>query len=154
VTVHELRGIAATEALAARIAALARTRDVIALEGPLGAGKTAFARFFIAALARAEGRAVEEVPSPTFTLVQTYMFARFTVFHFDLYRISDPRETLELGLEDALVDGVTLIEWPEKLGALLPDDRLHIALSLTAAPDVRMARIEARGSWQGRWPDG
>ena len=148
----ELDGLAATEALAARIAALAQKGDTIALQGPLGAGKTAFARFFIAALARAEGKPVEEVPSPTFTLVQSYDFARFTVHHFDLYRLADPREALELGIEDALEDGIVLIEWPEKLGTLLSADRLHIALSLTAASDVRMAYIEARGSWQRRWP--
>jgi tRNA threonylcarbamoyladenosine biosynthesis protein TsaE len=147
----ELRGLAATQALAARVAALAKRGDTIALEGPLGAGKTSFARFFIAALAQAEGRAIEEVPSPTFTLVQTYEFARFTVHHFDLYRIADAREALELGLEDALADGVCLIEWPEKLGPYLPADRLHVALALTAAPDVRMAEIEAFGSWRERW---
>jgi tRNA threonylcarbamoyladenosine biosynthesis protein TsaE len=148
-----LEGLAATETLAARIAALVRPGDVIALQGPLGAGKTAFARGFIAALARAEGRPAEDVPSPTFTLVQTYEFARFAVHHFDLYRIDDPRETRELGLEDAR-DGVVLIEWPEKLGADLPLDRLHITLAPGPAPDVRMARIEAFGSWQGRWRDG
>jgi tRNA threonylcarbamoyladenosine biosynthesis protein TsaE len=148
-----LESLAATETLAGRIAALARPGDVIALQGPLGAGKTAFARGFIAALARAEGRPAEEVPSPTFTLVQTYEFARVTVHHFDLYRIEDPRETRELGLEDAR-DGVVLIEWPEKLGADLPRDRLHITLAPGPAPDVRMARIEAFGSWRGRWRDG
>lgn len=149
-----LDGLAATEDLAARIAALARPGDVIALEGPLGAGKTAFARGFIRACARAEGRAPEEVPSPTFTLVQDYEFARFTVHHFDLYRIANAREARELGLEDAREDGVVLIEWPERLGVELPIDRLHIGLAPGPAPDVRMARIEALGSWQDRWQDG
>jgi tRNA threonylcarbamoyladenosine biosynthesis protein TsaE len=153
VTARELRGLAATRSLAARVAALAKAGDTIALEGPLGAGKTSFARFFIEALAKSESRAVEEVPSPTFTLVQTYDFDRFTVYHFDLYRIADPSEALELGLEDALAEGVCLIEWPEKLGPYLPVDRFHIALALTAAPDVRMARIDALGSWRERWRD-
>jgi tRNA threonylcarbamoyladenosine biosynthesis protein TsaE len=145
-----LDGLAATESLAARIALLARVGDTIALEGPLGAGKTAFARGFIAALAQAEGRAEEEVPSPTFTLVQTYEFARFTVSHFDLYRIADAREARELGLDDALAEGVALIEWPDRLGALLPEDRLHVTLSMGEAPEARRARIEPRGSWRER----
>jgi tRNA threonylcarbamoyladenosine biosynthesis protein TsaE len=149
-----LADLAATERLAARIAALARPGDVIALEGPLGAGKTAFARGFIAALALAEGRVPEDVPSPTFTLVQAYEFSRFTVHHFDLYRLEEASEARELGLDDARADGVVLIEWPERLGSLLPQDRLHIALAPGPAPDVRMARIEALGSWQGRWEDG
>ena len=147
----ELRGLDATKSFAKRIAELSRSGDTIALEGPLGAGKTSFARFYIAALAEAESRAIEEVPSPTFTLVQTYEFARFTVHHFDLYRIADPSEALELGLDDALADGVALIEWPEKLGPYLPADRFHIALAHAAAPDVRMAQIDALGSWRDRW---
>ena len=149
-----LADLAATERLAARIAARAQPGDVIALQGPLGAGKTAFARGFIAALAHAEGRAPEDVPSPTFTLVQVYEFARFTVSHFDLYRLEAAEETRELGLEEARLDGVVLIEWPERLGVLLPQDRLHIALAPGPAPDVRMAHIEAFGNWQGRWADG
>jgi tRNA threonylcarbamoyladenosine biosynthesis protein TsaE len=154
VTEIVLADLAATERLAARIGALARPGDVIALQGPLGAGKTAFARGFIAALARAEGRAAEDVPSPTFTLVQSYDFARFTVHHFDLYRLEDAAEAQELGLDEARDGGVVLIEWPERLGALLPQERLHIVLAPGPAPDVRMARIEAFGSWQGRWEDG
>lgn len=148
-----LASLSATEEFAAQIAALVRPGDVIALEGPLGAGKTAFARGFIAALARAEAKAPEEVPSPTFTLVQSYEFARFTVHHFDLYRIADAREAHELGIEDARADGVVLIEWPEKLGPDLPPDRLHITLAPGPEPDVRMAHVEACGSWQGRWRD-
>jgi tRNA threonylcarbamoyladenosine biosynthesis protein TsaE len=156
VRVSEIRlaDLAATERLAARIAVHARPGDVIALQGPLGAGKTAFARGFIAALARAEGRPPEDVPSPTFTLVQAYEFARFAVHHFDLYRLEDAGEALELGLDDARADGVVLIEWPERLGPLLPQDRLHIALAPGPAPDVRMARIEEFGNWLGRWEDG
>jgi tRNA threonylcarbamoyladenosine biosynthesis protein TsaE len=154
VTAIRLADLAATETLAARVAALARPGDVIALEGPLGAGKTAFARGFIAALSASEGRPAEEVPSPTFTLVQSYVFKRFTVHHFDLYRLSDSREARELGLEDARADGVVLVEWPDRLGAQLPSDRLHITLAPGPGPDVRMARIEAFGSWRERWRDG
>jgi len=144
-----LEGLAATEALARRIAACARPGDVIALWGPLGAGKTAFARAFIAACAEAEGAKPEEVPSPTFTLVQTYPFARFTVHHFDLYRVSNAVELNELGFEDAL-GGVSLIEWPERGAALLPADRLDIALAPGNAPETRMAEITPHGSWRLR----
>ena len=146
----ELDGLAATERLAARIAAVAHKGDTIALAGALGAGKTTFARFFIAALARAEGKTPEEVPSPTFTLVQSYEFSRLTVHHFDLYRIEDSREARELGLDDALEDSVALIEWPERLGALLPEDRLDVALAPGRAPESRLARITSHGSWRGR----
>lgn len=148
-----LADLAATERLAARITAMVRPGDVIALQGPLGAGKTAFARGFIAALARAEDRTPEDVPSPTFTLVQSYDFARFTVHHFDLYRLEDASEARELGLDESRDGGIVLIEWPERLGAQLTQDRLHITLAPGPAPDVRMARIEALGSWQGRWED-
>jgi len=155
VRVSEIRlaDLAATERLAARIAAVAQPGDVIALQGPLGAGKTAFARGFIAALMRAEHRAAEDVPSPPFTLVQSYDFARLTVHHFDLYRLEDADEARELGLDEARDGGVVLIEWPERLGAWLAPDRLHITLAPGPAPDVRMACIEAFGNWQGRWED-
>ena len=111
----------ATAALAARIAALARAGDVIALEGELGAGKTSFARAFI----RARG-SDEAVPSPTFTLVQVYEIGDVPIWHFDAYRLRDPDEAWELGIEDAFRDGISLIEWPERLGHLLPARRLRI----------------------------
>ncbi len=141
-----LPDLAATERLAARLAAAAQTGDVIALEGPLGAGKTAFARGFVAALCAAERRVADEVPSPTFTLVQHYPFVRFTLYHFDLYRITDPDEAAELGLDEALAEGVTLIEWPERLGGALPADRLDLALAAGDAPDARVATLTAHGA--------
>ena len=114
--------------------------DLIALWGDLGAGKTAFARGFIHARQEAAGLAREEVPSPTFTLVQLYEMPGGSVWHFDLYRLGNPAEIHELGLDDALAEGITLIEWPERLGPLLPEDRLD--LSLAAAPDEgRTARL-------------
>src|SRR5471030_3213873 len=97
----------ATAALAAALARRARPGDVITLGGPLGAGKTRFARGFITALGVAD-----EVPSPTFTLVQTYETASGMVWHFDLYWLTGPDEVRELGLEEALIDGIVLIEWP------------------------------------------
>src|SRR5271170_7579662 len=107
---------AATAALAARLATLARPRDVVALRGTLGSGKTSFARGFIAARA---GRALE-VPSPTFTLVQTYDLPAGTIWHFDLYRLVRPDDAIELGIDEAFASGINLIEWPERLGDLLP----------------------------------
>ena len=97
--------------LAGRVAVLARPGDLIALEGDLGAGKTSFARAFINALQDAP----EEVPSPTFTLVQQYETRAGTVLHADLYRIADRSETDALGLIDALGDAILLVEWPDRL---------------------------------------
>jgi len=118
--VFELPDEAATAALAARIAALARPGDVIALKGELGAGKTSFARAFICARAGRD----EIVPSPTFTLAQAYEFPDVTIWHFDCFRLRDPEEAWELGIEDAFRDGISLIEWPGRLGHLLPSRRL------------------------------
>lgn len=125
---------AATRALARRLAAAARAGDVIALRGDLGAGKTAFARAFVRA--RLDDPA-EEVPSPTFTLVQTYddPACDAGLWHFDLYRLERPEDALELDLEDAFADGLSLIEWPERLGGYLPRRRLD--LTLTIQPDGR-----------------
>jgi tRNA threonylcarbamoyladenosine biosynthesis protein TsaE len=141
----ELPDEAATAALAARIAALARPGDVIALHGELGAGKTSFARAFI----RARGSR-EEVPSPTFTLVQVYEVEDAAIWHFDGYRLRDPQEGWELGVEDAFRDGISLIEWAERFGRLLPARRLAITLSQGAAPDARRAAIDAGPDWAAR----
>ena len=139
---------AATRRLARRLARLVRPGDVIGLGGALGAGKTTLARDFIAALAGQD----HEVPSPTFTLVQTYELGAVTVWHFDLYRIVAPDDVFELGFEDALAEGVSLIEWPERLGPLLPADRLDVVLEQGPAPDARVARLAAHGSWVARLP--
>lgn len=141
---------AATEALAARLASVAQPSDVIALSGGLGAGKTTFARGFIHACAEVDGKAPEDTPSPTFTLVQVYEFAAFSVYHFDLYRIEEPGEVLELGIEDAFADGVSLIEWPDRMGPYLPGDRLDIELLAGSGPGERRVRLVARGNWAQR----
>ncbi|HEY0523692.1 MAG TPA: tRNA (adenosine(37)-N6)-threonylcarbamoyltransferase complex ATPase subunit type 1 TsaE [Stellaceae bacterium] len=121
---------AATASLAATIARAARPGDVIALSGDLGAGKTSFARAFIRAL----GRGDEDVPSPTFTLVQTYELPAATIWHFDLYRLERPDDVLELGFEDAAAEGgIVLVEWPDRAGGLLPRDRLDLSLTVAAA---------------------
>jgi tRNA threonylcarbamoyladenosine biosynthesis protein TsaE len=136
---------AATGALAARIAAAARPGDVIALAGPLGAGKTAFARAFI----QARG-GIGEVPSPTFTLVQVYDLPGGAVWHFDLYRLRVPDEVWELGIEDAFRDGISLIEWPDRMGSCLPAGRLHIALDFAGAEAARRAVLTGGGDWPAR----
>ena len=112
-----------TATIAGAIAGLAGTGGVIALNGDLGSGKTVFARAFIHALG---GRG--EVPSPTFTLVQMYELARARVFHFDLYRLEKPEDGFELDMDDAFHDGISLIEWPDRLGAYLPPRRLMITM--------------------------
>jgi tRNA threonylcarbamoyladenosine biosynthesis protein TsaE len=143
--VIELPDEAATAAFAARIAALARPGDVIALKGELGAGKTSFARAFI----RARG-GVEAVPSPTFTLVQVYELGEGTVWHIDGYRLRHPDEAWELDIEDAFHEGVSLIEWPERLGPLIPARRLEITLSAGPTPAARRATIDPPAEWATR----
>ena len=149
----ELPDLEATGALARRIAAALRPGDVIALWGDLGSGKTAFARALIGALAAparvAEGD-TEEVPSPTFTLVQTYQRLPAEVWHFDLYRLERADEVYELGIEDALAEGISLIEWPDRLGPVLPSERLDVLLSFGAAAGARRAELRGRGDWAAR----
>ncbi|MGE5504013.1 MAG: tRNA (adenosine(37)-N6)-threonylcarbamoyltransferase complex ATPase subunit type 1 TsaE [Actinomycetota bacterium] len=136
---------AATIRLGQRLAGLVRTGDVLALSGGLGAGKTTLARALIRALTDPD----EEVPSPTFTLVQGYDAEAGPVWHFDLYRLDRPDDAVELGLDDALADGITLIEWPERLGPLLPRRRLDLRLAV--APTGRVADlIDAGGAWADR----
>lgn len=136
-----------TLALGARLAKLARRGDMIALRGALGAGKTTLARGFIQALAPH----VTEVPSPTFTLVQTYDDIAVPIYHFDLYRLDKPEEADELGLEDAEVHGIALIEWPERLGSRLLPNALDVALEPDG--DGRRARITPSPSWLDRLRD-
>jgi len=143
--VIELPDEAATAALAAQIAARVVPGDVIALKGELGAGKTSFARAFI----RARG-GVEAVPSPTFTLVQVYELGEVPIWHIDLYRLRNPEEAWELGIEDAFLDGVSLIEWPERLGPLVPARRLEITLSAGPTPNARRAAIDPAAEWSAR----
>lgn len=149
-----------TEALGRALARLLRPGDVIALRGDLGAGKTALARALIRALPGPPDAEAEEVPSPTFTLVQSYPRRPAEVWHFDLYRIEHQDEVYELGLEEALAEGITLIEWPERMEALLPEDRLDITLTYQqakdatsggeAAPSGRLARLQGGGDWPQR----
>jgi ATPase, YjeE family len=137
---------AATCALGARLAGLARPGDVIALSGTLGAGKSTLARAFIRALTSPD----EEVPSPTFTLVQAYEAETAALWHFDLYRLDKPGDAFELGIEDAFADGISLIEWPERLGGLMPHGRLDLSLSAGAGAGARVATLSSHGQWDDR----
>ena len=104
-----------------------RGNEIIALEGTLGMGKTVFARGVIQALS---GNPTE-VPSPTFTLLQTYDTPLGIVYHFDFYRLKNQMEAYEIGIEDAFYDSICLIEWPEKIGTLLPKNTIHIQFKTT-----------------------
>lgn len=136
-----------TQKLAGRIAPQLQKGDVLLLEGPIGAGKSAFCR----ALIRARLGRLEDVPSPTFTLVQTYDDAAGDIWHCDLYRLSDPDELFELGLEDAFEDAICLIEWPDRLGDAAPADALRLQF---AAHDAgHSVTIHASDSWIARIGD-
>ncbi|MCB1503182.1 MAG: tRNA (adenosine(37)-N6)-threonylcarbamoyltransferase complex ATPase subunit type 1 TsaE [Bauldia sp.] len=127
---------AATKVFAEDVAAALAPGDVVALHGDLGAGKTTFARALIRAVAD-DPRL--EVPSPTFTLVQTYAVGRMPIAHFDLYRLSAPEELGELGLDEAIAGGAALVEWPDRVGNRLPHTRLDIAFVI--AGDGRRATV-------------
>jgi len=140
---------AATYQLVSDVAALIEAGDMITLSGDLGAGKTTFARAFIRYVADND---TIEVPSPTFTLTQTYTLPRFSLVHTDLYRLSGPAELTELGLDEASEGAVTLLEWPDRATGVLPADRLDIALTLTPqqGPNARSARITGYGNFAAR----
>ena len=130
--------------LASRLAVMLKSGDVIALSGPLGAGKTTLARALVTRLG-SEG----EVPSPTFALMQRYETPHLTLTHCDFYRL-EPPELDELGLDDAVSEGVVIVEWPERASRWLPEDRLDIAMDETATPDLRRIVLTGHGSWAAR----
>ena len=136
----------ATMRLGAQLAPLLSAGDVVALSGGLGSGKTTLARGAISALCGED----QAIPSPTFTLVQTY-HAHIDLWHVDLYRLDEKREIAELGLLDALDVAALLVEWPEKMGADLPKTRLEIKLTPVDDFRARMAEIIAHGEgWEKR----
>jgi tRNA threonylcarbamoyl adenosine modification protein YjeE len=147
--VLQLPDEAALARLAARVAALARPGDLIALEGDLGAGKTSFARAFIHALQDEP----EDVPSPTFTLVQTYETRAGIVLHADLYRIADRAETDALGLIEALSDSIVLVEWPDRLPSVRAAGMLAVRLDFGPSPDARVATLAGAGRWRALLKD-
>lgn len=113
--------------LGAALAARLRPRDVVALQGGLGVGKTTLAR---AILRSATGEPDLIVPSPTFTLVEIYDTRLGSFWHFDLYRLEQAEQVFELGWEEARAEGVALVEWADRMGPLLPSSRLTVTLSM------------------------
>jgi tRNA threonylcarbamoyladenosine biosynthesis protein TsaE len=141
-----LEGVDATEALGRRLGALLRPGDVVALYGDLGAGKTSLARGALRGLGF-EG----DVASPTFPIVLPYEQLRVPVWHVDLYRIENPAEIEELGLEEALADAALLLEWPERLGTALWPQSLRLRLTRDGE-GARALTAELPAAWGGRWP--
>lgn len=141
-------GLDGLDRVAAALALVVRPGDLIALEGDLGAGKTTFARALIGHIRGAPG---EEIPSPTFALAQSYETPRMTVTHFDCYRLKEAQEVEELGLGQALAEGLALVEWPERVAAYLPPDRLVVALAEEDGPaERRRLDFIPHGAWGPR----
>lgn len=138
-----------TAALAAAMADILGPGDVLLLEGPIGAGKTHFARALIQTLL-ARHDALEDVPSPTFTLVQTYEAGETEIWHADLYRLSHPDDVLELGLIDAFETALCLVEWPDRLGDLRPAGALVLSFANHDDPETRTVTLS---SDDPRWAD-
>jgi tRNA threonylcarbamoyladenosine biosynthesis protein TsaE len=134
---------AATARLGAAIALALKAGEAVCLSGPLGAGKSTLARALVRALTAPD----EDVPSPTFTLVQFYDGAGLKIAHFDLYRLTNPDEAYEIGLDEALDEGAAVIEWPERLAGSLPADRLDVEIAIEGKG--RVARLTPHGAWKG-----
>ncbi len=138
-----------TKTIARLFALLLVPGDIIALWGDLGVGKSTLARSVIQNLCGAD----TDVPSPTFTLVQTYETAGFDLWHMDLYRQDTPEDVFELGVDDAFHDGVCLIEWPDKLGAYLPLNRLDAVMRFDTGENTRSLELRGDTTWAARLKD-
>ena len=138
----------ALEAFGGRLARRLGLGEAVCLFGPLGAGKSTLARGLVRALTRPD----EDVPSPTFTLMQTYQGPDFPLAHFDLYRLRRPEEAFEIGLDEALDVGAVVVEWSERLEGALPPERLDVRLEI-ADEGGRLATLRGHGVWTGREHD-
>lgn len=136
VLIYDLPDLQATELLAQQIAKHIQKQDSILLFGSLGVGKTSLARALLRVVCKDPQM---EVPSPSFTLVQQYDTSDFSLYHYDLWRLNDENDLIELDWDDAQ-EGVTLVEWPERLGSLMPEDSLQIHLSIQSET-LRQARL-------------
>ncbi|SPH23516.1 tRNA threonylcarbamoyladenosine biosynthesis protein TsaE [Defluviimonas aquaemixtae] len=137
-----LPNAAATAALAERLSPELRSGDVILVQGPIGAGKSHFCRSLITARLAALGRA-EDIPSPTFTLVQTYDLDGIEIWHCDLYRLGLSDDLAELGLDEAFETAICLVEWPDRLGDRAPSDALTLSLVPDSAGEAREAQLSS-----------
>ena len=146
ITLH-LKDEHATERVAQKLARHSKVGDVIYLKGTLGMGKSSFARAFIRSLAQDKNLVV---PSPTFTLVQTYEHLSTPVWHFDLYRLESPEEIDEIGIDEALSSAISLIEWPERLGSIAFSNTLVLTLEPGESSNARIATLCADNSWKAR----
>lgn len=141
-----LNNLEETQLFAEKLAKAVEIGDIITFTGDLGVGKTSFIQFFIKRLASND----VEVTSPTFNLVHTYTLDKFEIWHFDLYRLKDNREIYELGIEEAFIKGVSLIEWPGIIENILPKNRLEISLLFGEKNDERIATISGFGRWNNK----
>ena len=137
-----------TQRFARRFAGILGVGDVVALAGTLGAGKTAFARAVIRAFVQSD----IDVPSPTYNLLLTYEANDITLYHYDLYRLEKPEDAFELDIDEAFEDGVSLIEWPDRLGRYLPADHLRVEIEPTAGADSEERTLTFYGgeNWRQR----
>ncbi len=138
-----------TTRLARLIAPMLVAGDTILLDGPVGAGKSHFCRALIQARMSDVG-VLEDVPSPSFTLVQAYDLGGVEFWHVDLYRLGDPQEIHELGLDEAFTQAICLVEWAERLGDLRPRDALHLTLAPGPEADARVLRFTGPPRWHDR----
>ena len=138
------------ESFAVDLAKLCKTGDILGLNGRLGIGKTTFARAVINAIGSSLGHATETVPSPTYTLMQVYSFGSLEIYHADLYRLENLDEIWELGLEDSFHQGITIIEWPDRMGPFLPLSTLQIFISPGKRSENRLLEFYGCSDWKFR----
>tara|TARA_R110002050_G_scaffold70425_2_gene151835 strand:- start:62755 stop:63216 length:462 start_codon:yes stop_codon:yes gene_type:complete len=144
---YNISDLQETKKLSEKLGELLNPQDIVTFSGNLGAGKTTFVKFLIQSIVK------QEIPvtSPTFNLVQIYETKRFPIWHFDMYRLRHSDEVFELGYEEALSEGVSLIEWPEKMQEFLPKDRLDVIIK-TVDVNERVIEFIPHGEWKNRTP--
>tara|TARA_B100000686_G_scaffold333122_1_gene398699 strand:- start:600 stop:1088 length:489 start_codon:yes stop_codon:yes gene_type:complete len=147
-----VRSVSETERLAFELSDAARVGDLLCLSGDLGVGKSTFARAFICARGRRMGVQVGDVPSPTFTLAQLYELPDGNIWHFDLFRLENADEATELGIDDAIRDGICLVEWPDRLPELQLASRLDLSFEFGGLQNERRLTMFWHEDWRDRRP--